>query len=77
MYTSLFEKIFVDVVYEDQWRIFMSTCRGDWKMSIYWVNALVFLSLFDLYQYLHYFSGIPLTHVSLANCFFVVVRYCY
>jgi hypothetical protein len=70
MYTSLFDKIFVDdLVYEDQWRIFMSTCREDWKMSIYWVSTLVFSSLFYLYQYLHYLSGIPLAHVSLTKSF--------
>jgi hypothetical protein len=42
MYTSLFDKIFVDdLVYEDQWRIFMSTCREDWKMSLYWAFPLL------------------------------------
>jgi len=50
MYTSLFDKIFVDdLVYEDQWHIFMSTCREDWKMSLNWVSAFIFPSLPYLY----------------------------
>lgn len=64
IYASLFDKIFVDeLVYEDQWRIFMSTCQNDWKLTISWVSKF-FDALQALLKFYHGFAGVPLTHVS-------------
>jgi hypothetical protein len=41
-YFSKFEKLYVDeLVYEDQWKSFMSGCLEDWKLSLSWVSQLL------------------------------------
>jgi len=58
-YASLFDKIFVDeLVYEDQWRIFMSTCQNDWKLTMSWAFPLLMSSIM--------MSFIPKTSIVLT-----------
>jgi hypothetical protein len=41
-YFSKFEKLYVDeLVYEDQWKSFMSECLADWKLSLSWAFPLL------------------------------------
>jgi hypothetical protein len=41
-YFSGFEKLYVDeLVYEDQWKSFMSECLADWKLTLSWAFPLL------------------------------------
>jgi len=38
-YLSQFNKLFVDdLVYQDQWRLFITKSQDDWKLSLSWVS---------------------------------------